>query len=90
MPGADAFSSSLIEIVDNAFWPDVLRVRPGTIVTWRHFGNAPHDTMSFDGLWYSRNMMLGSTFELTFNRLGEFRYYCTAHPEMTGIIIVEP
>ena len=88
--GVGGSSPPFIEMVDNAFWPDVLRVRPGTTVTWQHFGNVPHDTRSVDDLWYSRNMMQGSKFAWTFNRPGEFRYFCTVHVEMTGMIIVEP
>ncbi|MBI4212717.1 MAG: hypothetical protein HY534_00215 [Chloroflexi bacterium] len=27
--------------------------------------------------------------ELTFGQPGDFRYFCTQHPEMSGLIIVE-
>lgn len=76
--------------MDNAYWPDELVVRAGTSVTWQHIGVAPHDVVSFDGVWNSRTMLSGNRFTWTFHQSGRYRYFCTFHPEMTGVVVVEP
>lgn len=85
-----AAGTALVEIVDNGYWPDYLPVRKGTTITWQHIGNAPHDAISFDNVWHTKTLLSGNRFEWTFNELGTYRYYCTFHPEMTGVIVVEP
>ena len=41
-----------------------------------------------DGTFDSGNMATGDTFSHTFDTAGDFPYYCTPHPWMTGTVTV--
>lgn len=87
---APASTDAVVEIVDAAFWPDRQTVMAGGRVTWRHIGAANHDAVSIDRLWHSGTLTAGFSFMLALAQPGEFRYFCSFHPEMTGVIVVEP
>lgn len=70
-----------------AFLPEVLRVEVGETVTWRNDDVLGH-TITGDG-FDSRRISRGGTFSYTFDEPGEYEFFCSIHPDMTGTVIVE-
>lgn len=76
--------------IDNfTFNAPVLTVAPGTTVTWTNSDDIPHTVVSKDGLFKSRVLDTGEQFSFTFPKAGEFEYFCSLHPHMTGKIVVK-
>ena len=76
-----------VDVIDNDFDPNPLRVTPGTTVSWTITGALPH-TVTADG-FDSGIMSPGDVFEWTFEEVGTFDYVCALHPGMEGTVIVE-
>ncbi|MCV0431214.1 plastocyanin/azurin family copper-binding protein [Nitrosopumilus sp.] len=78
------------------FIPQEISVRPGDFVEWGNTDGEVHTITSgslesgFDGAFDSGYLEGGEKFIklFTFNDLGEFKYFCTIHPWMTGIVNV--
>jgi plastocyanin len=76
--------------IDNfTFKAQVLTVKPGTTVTWTNADDIPHTVVSKDGVFKSKVLDTGDRFSYTFAKPGQFGYYCSLHPHMTGTIIVK-
>jgi plastocyanin len=77
-------------VIDNlAFNPSTLQVQPGTEVTWTNLDGVDHTVTSTDGNFTSSGILSnGENYTVTFNEAGEYPYFCTIHPEMTGRIVV--
>lgn len=75
-----------------AFSPAVVTVKMGTTVTWTNEDSAPHtvaDKPNGD-MFKSNTLNQGQSYSFTFNKAGEYDYFCTIHPNMTGKVIVMP
>jgi plastocyanin len=84
-----------VSIIDFAFQPDTVRVRPGDSVIWTNNGAFLHTSTSGvngvpDGLWNSGDMAHGVTFVHGFPTDGRFNYYCAHHylSGMKGVVVV--
>jgi len=66
-----------------------LTVKPGTTVTWTNADDIPHTVLSKDGVFKSKVLDTGDRFSFTFAKAGQFGYYCSLHPHMTGIVTVK-
>jgi len=76
--------------IDNfTFKSPVVMVKPGTTVTWTNGDDIPHTVVSKDGLFKSKVLDTGDRFSFTFAKAGQFGYFCSLHPHMTGTIIVK-
>lgn len=76
--------------IDNFTFNDpVLTVAPGTTVTWTNGDDIPHTVVSKDGLFKSKVLDTGDQFSFTFTKPGEYGYFCSLHPHMTGLIVVK-
>lgn len=76
--------------IDNfTFKNAVVTVKPGTTVTWTNGDDIPHTVVSKDGLFKSKVLDTGDKFSFTFTKAGQFGYYCSIHPHMTGTIVVK-
>ncbi|WP_248515405.1 halocyanin domain-containing protein [Salinarchaeum laminariae] len=76
-----------------AFGPAAIRVDPGTTVVWEWTGSGgPHNVSEVDGAFRSGDATpeAGTTFEHTFEEVGEFRYVCEPHQGagMKGAVVV--
>ncbi|MDH3247434.1 MAG: cupredoxin domain-containing protein [Acidimicrobiia bacterium] len=80
-------ASASVDVIDNDFDPNPLRVTPGTTVAWTVVGDLPH-TVTAEG-FDSGIMSPGDVFEWTFEEVGTFDYVCALHPGMEGTVIVE-
>ena len=76
--------------IDNfTFKAQVVTVRPGATVTWTNGDDIPHTVVSKDGVFKSKVLDNGDRFSFTFAKPGQFGYFCSLHPHMTGTIIVK-
>lgn len=76
--------------IDNfTFKNPVVTVKPGTIVTWTNGDDIPHTVVAKDGSFKSKVLDTGDRFSFTFAKPGQFGYFCSIHPHMTGMIIVK-
>jgi plastocyanin len=82
--------SSGVSIAKFGFFPEVLRVRVGTTVTWTNQDPTPHTIKADDGGFDSGEVKAGGTFSRTFDRPGTFSYHCALHPSMRGRVEVQP
>src|SRR5216683_3743818 len=77
--------------IDNFnFTPPTLVVAPGTTVTWTNADDSPHTVREKDGKFKSAALDTDDTFSQTFSAPGEYEYFCSIHPYMTGKIVVKP
>jgi plastocyanin len=76
-------------MIDNfTFEPAQLTVKVGTTVTWTNRDDIPHTVVSA-GKFRSKTMDTDGTFTFTFTTAGEYKYFCSLHPHMTGTVKVE-
>ena len=76
--------------IDNfSFVPAVLRVAPGTQVTWINNDDIPHTVVSTEKVFASKALDTGDKFSFTFAAVGTYPYFCSVHPHMTGKVVVE-
>jgi plastocyanin len=76
-------------MIDNfTFEPKQLTVKVGTTVTWKNRDDIPHTVVSA-GKFRSKTMDTDDSFSFTFTATGDYKYFCSLHPHMTGTIKVE-
>src|SRR5438128_6601274 len=86
---ASAPTAAAVHIGDFTFQAAVVTVKPGTTVTWTNGDDIPHTVVSKDGLFKSKVLDTGDRFSFTFAKPGQFGYFCSLHPHMTGMIAVK-
>lgn len=74
-----------VEVVDNAFEPETLCVKPGTEITWTWTGKQPHNVAGED---VRSELLTEGTFTHTFPARGTYEYRCTVHAGMNGEVVV--
>ena len=75
--------------IDNfTFTPAALTVKVGTTVTWKNHDDIPHTVVSA-GKFKSKALDTDDSFSFTFTGAGDYTYFCSLHPHMTGTIKVE-
>jgi plastocyanin len=75
--------------IDNfTFSPAEVKVKVGDTVTWTNHDDIPHTAVSA-GKFRSKTMDTDDTFSFTFTSAGDYKYFCSLHPHMTGMIKVE-
>jgi len=78
-----------VSIQNFAFSPQVIVVTPGTTVTWTNADEDPHTVVAVDKGFHSAAMDTDESYSFTFTKPGEFAYFCSLHPHMTGKVIVK-
>ena len=86
-PAEDASGGASITIADFAF-DGVGEVTAGTTVVVTNEDGTTHTWTAADGSFDSGPIGAGESFEFTFDQPGEFSYFCSIHPSMTGSITV--
>lgn len=87
--GAPASAEETSVTIDNfTFSPAELTVKVGTTVTWKNHDDIPHAVVSA-GKFKSKTLDTDDSFSFTFTAAGEYKYFCSLHPHMTGTIKVE-
>jgi plastocyanin len=78
-------------MIDNfTFGPTTLTVAVGTTVTWQNRDDIPHTVVADDKSFKSKVLDTDERFSFTFTKAGEFGYFCSLHPHMTGKVVVKP
>ena len=86
---APARAEDIAVHIDNfVFEPAQLTVKVGQTVTWTNRDDIPH-TVVCAGKFRSKTMDTDGTFSFTFTAAGEYKYFCSLHPHMTGVVKVE-
>jgi len=83
-------SVATVDIGKFMFMPMELTVAPGTTVRWINHDQTPHTVSSQgkDKLFASKAMDTDDQFEFVFAKEGDYRYVCSVHPFMTGVVHV--
>ena len=88
LPVTAARAEDVAVHIDNfSFAPNPLEVKVGTTVTWTNRDDIPH-TVVCAGKFRSKALDTDGTFSFTFTEPGEYKYFCSLHPHMTGSIKV--
>ena len=88
---ATAAGTGVTVTIDNfTFSPADLTIVPGTTVTWVNNDDIPHTVVESNKAFRSRALDTDDKFSFTFNTAGDFSYFCSLHPHMTGKITVKP
>jgi plastocyanin len=85
--GAQA-EETMVMIDNFTFVPQQLNVKVGTTVTWKNRDDIPHTLVS-PGKFRSKVLDTDNSFSFTFTAAGDYNYFCSLHPHMTGVIKVE-
>jgi plastocyanin len=89
LPAGAARAEDVAVHIDNfVFEPAQLTVKAGQTVTWTNRDDIPH-TVVCAGKFRSKTMDTDGTYSFTFTSAGEYKYFCSLHPHMTGVIKVE-
>ena len=80
-----------VAIDEFQFGPAVLNVPAGTKVTWINDDSDPHTVTSEADpkLFKSPPLDTGESFAFTFDKPGTYRYFCSIHPRMQGVVVVQ-
>ena len=87
--GAPARAEEFKVTIDNfTFTPPELKVKVGDTVTWTNHDDIPHTVVSA-GKFRSKTLDTDDKFSFIFTNAGDYKYFCSLHPHMTGMITVE-
>jgi plastocyanin len=78
----------LVHIANFTFAQAAITVRRGSSVTWVNDDDIPHTVVAVDKSFKSKVLDTGDRFTFTFAKPGQFAYFCSIHPHMTGKVIV--
>jgi plastocyanin len=80
-----------IAIRNYSFDPGVMKVPVGTTVTWTNSDGDVHTIKSQEGpeAFQSPALDSGGHYSFTFRHPGTYRYICSVHPFMHGVIVVQ-
>jgi len=80
---------------NNCFSPHIINITTGQNVIWNNTDNVVHTitsgkpTDSTIGKLFDKSIPPVSIVSITFNDTGKINYFCTIHPWMKGMVIVE-
>jgi len=86
---APAPPAAAVTIGNFTFKAPVVTVKAGTTITWTNGDDIPHTVVAKDGSFKSKVLDTGDRFSFTFAKVGQFGYFCSIHPHMTGTIVVK-
>ena len=86
--GAARAEDIAVHIDNFTFAPAQLNVKVGDTVTWKNHDDIPHTIVS-TGKFRSKTLDTDDSYSFTFTASGDYKYFCSLHPHMTGTIKVE-
>jgi plastocyanin len=78
-----------VDMQNFAFSPGNLHVPVGATVTFTNHDAAPHSATARDGSWDTGLLNNGESKTITFDKPGDYEYYCTVHPNMVARLTVQ-
>jgi plastocyanin len=83
-------ATQTVDIAKFAFAPREITIAPGTRVRWTNHDETPHTLTSQAAhkVFSSPGLDIDDHFEFVFDNEGNFAYFCTVHPMMTGVVHV--
>ena len=88
-PAGPAVETLSVAIEEFAFQPGVIKVRPGSTVSWTNRDAVPHTVTFRNSEFKSGLLAQNESWRHTFTQEGTYSYFCEPHPWMTGQVIVE-
>ncbi len=88
-PAVSGGLATTVVIEDFLYAPANLRVPVGATVTWRNEDSAPHTATAYGKLWDTGLLGKGKDASISFDQVGDYFYYCVAHPQMKARIQVQ-
>jgi plastocyanin len=86
---AAAAAANEVTIDNFAFNPKVITIKAGSKLTWRNRDDVPHKIQSTDNRFAGSPLMdTKAVYSVGFPESGEYPYFCSLHPVMTGKIVV--
>ena len=82
-------STAEVKIDNFVFGPAAITVPVGTTVTWINHDDIPHTVVGTERVFKSKVLDTDEKFSFTFTKPGEYPYFCSIHPKMTGKVIVQ-
>jgi plastocyanin len=82
-------STAEVKIDNFSFGPAAITVPVGTTVTWINRDDIPHTVVSTEKVFKSKVLDTDEKFSYTFTKPGEYPYFCSIHPKMTGKVVVQ-
>jgi plastocyanin len=87
-PAAAAQPAHTVVIDGVKYEPESITVKRGATVVWINKDPFPH-TVTAKGAFDSHEIAAGKSWRFTPRKAGEYRYVCTLHPNMKGVLKVE-
>ena len=82
-------STAEVKIDNFSFGPSAITVPVGTTVTWTNRDDIPHTVVSTEKVFKSKVLDTDEKFSYTFTKPGEYPYFCSIHPKMTGKVVAQ-
>ncbi|MBI2126489.1 MAG: hypothetical protein HYU02_04135 [Thaumarchaeota archaeon] len=76
------------EIKDYQFVPATVYIKKGSTVKWANQDFVAHTVTSVNGTFDSGLLGFGRVWEMKFDKIGAYQYFCLPHPYMVGTIWV--
>jgi plastocyanin len=73
---------------NTTFVPSRIQITAGTTVVWRNDDQLIHTVTANDKSFDSGLLQPGKTYRRTFDKPGQYPYYCLPHPFMKGVVVV--
>ena len=86
---AQAPAAASVKISNLTFTPQTITVAAGTTVTWTNDDDLPHTVVAIDKSFRSKPLDTGDQFSFTFAKPGQYAFFCSIHPMMTGKVVVK-
>ncbi len=84
-----AVPAGTIVISQEVFDPGTITVNKGDTVTWQNNDSIDHTVVADDGSFDLGTVAGGAKVQHAFNQVGTFKYHCSIHTFMKGVVIVK-
>ena len=88
--GVAAATEATVSINNMEFQPHTVIVATGATVNWKNGDAAAHTITSGEAWFDSGQIQPGAEFTQQFDKPGTYRYHCSNHEAMEGVVIVLP
>lgn len=80
--------TATVDMRNFAFTPGNLQVPVGATVTFTNDDSVPHTATARDGSWDTGLLNQGESKSITFDKPGDYEYYCKVHPNQVAHLTV--